>query len=178
MLQHWSDKIHSLVHWESFLHEDGFGGNFGVGWPRVWTGVRLLHAIGGQNFVVRNHEGLGVEVCVGDGVHRVDLGLVLHPHVVVTGVGGQSFCNVWICLLNLLRLSLSWFCVGKGSWDDLAFVNGRGRGGETRVRVWWFYLNTTVLMFAQSCPLISYLRQILVGLWKQSKFTRPRSKSR
>ena len=40
-----------------------------------------------------NHEGLGVEVSVGDGVHGVDLGVVLHPHVVVAGVGGQSADN-------------------------------------------------------------------------------------
>ena len=33
-----------------------------------------------------DHEGFRVEVGVGDGVHRVDLGVVLHLQVVVAGV--------------------------------------------------------------------------------------------
>ena len=37
-----------------------------------------------------NHKGFGVEVSVGDGVHSVDLGVVVHSHVVVAGVRGQS----------------------------------------------------------------------------------------
>jgi len=84
---------------------------------------------------VGDHEGPGVEVSVGDGVHLVDLGIVLYVEVVVACVGRKSFSNVGIRFLNILRLgSLSRLSAGEGGGDDLGLVDGGGGGGEAGVR--------------------------------------------
>ena len=56
-----------------------------------------------------NHEGLGVEVSVGDGVHGVDLGVVVHSHVVVAGVTGQSADNIGYLAHYILPYRLETF---------------------------------------------------------------------
>jgi len=96
-------------------------------------------------------EELGVEVGVGDVVHLVDLGAVIHMDVVVAGVGRKSFCYVLIRLLNDLRLgSLPGLGAGEGGRLDIGLVYGGGRGGQAGVGVGGFYLKFIIDDFGVS----------------------------
>ena len=94
IIQHWSDVGHSLdIHW-------GLLSSLNIHWLRTdlsvsgfWVRTRVCFpptVVGGKNFIVRYHEGPGVEVGVGDVVHLVHLGAVLYLNIVVAGVGRKS----------------------------------------------------------------------------------------